>query len=124
MSRTALALVATLAASLVVAGAALSSSESIPTLKGTVGPGFSIRLTRNGAKVKSLHPGRYRFLINDRGSIHNFVLEREHPGHFEKTLTGIRFTGVKTFVIRLTAGEWKFYCAPHESVMFGHIKVA
>jgi hypothetical protein len=124
MSRIAIAVAAALAASLVIAGAAFSRADSTPTLKGTVGPGFSIKLTRNGAKVKSLHPGRYRFVINDKATIHSFVLEREHPGHFEKTLTSVTFKGTKTFVIRLAKGEWKYYCTPHESIMHGGFKVA
>lgn len=124
MSRIAIAVAAALALSLVVAGTALSRSSSTPTLKGTVGPGFSIKLTMNGKKVRSLHAGRYKFVISDKGSIHSFVLEREHPGHFEKTLTGVKFTGTKTYTISLKKGEWKYYCSTHESTMFGHFKVA
>jgi plastocyanin len=32
-------------------------------------------------------------------------------------------TGKKTVTIKLRAGKYKFYCQPHESSMFGFIKV-
>jgi plastocyanin len=51
------------------------------------------------------------------------VLEKEKGGTFERTLTGVAFMGSKTVTIKLTNGTWKYYCAPHESSMFGTFTV-
>jgi plastocyanin len=57
-----LSLIAVLtAAALAVAGSALSSRSSTPTLTGTVGPGYTIHLTKGGKKVTSLKAGTYKF---------------------------------------------------------------
>lgn len=86
------------------------------TLRGTVGPGFSISLTQNGQRVRSLPAGTYTLVVADRASIHNFVLEKAH-GAFEKAVTSVAFTGTKTITIKLAKGKWEVYCAPHESTM-------
>ena len=39
---------------LTAAGSAFSHNSSTPTLKGVVGPGYSIKLTKGGKKVESL----------------------------------------------------------------------
>jgi plastocyanin len=108
---------------LVLAGAALSRSAKAPTLKGVVGPGYSIKLTKNGAKVTSLNAGYYRFVIADKSSFHNFTIEREKPVKIEKHLSTTAFTGTKGVVVNLKPGKWKFYCSVHESQMFGFFKV-
>jgi plastocyanin len=114
----------TIAALALGAGAvAAARPAATPTLKGTVGPGFTISLKSNGKTVKSLKAGKYAFAINDKGNIHNFVLEKEKGGTFERTLTGVRFVGSKTITIKLTRGTWKYYCAPHESTMHGSFTV-
>jgi plastocyanin len=100
-------------AALVVAGAA----QAAPTLTGTVGPGYTISLTMNGKPVTSLKAGSYSFVVSDKASIHNFVLEKKKGGTFEKELTTVPFTGTKTATIKLSAGKWEFYCRPHESMM-------
>jgi len=94
------------------------------TLRGSVGPGYTIALTRNGRKVKSLRPGTYRLVIADRAAVHNFELEQEHGGRFEKELTDVSDVGTKTIVVRLTRGTWKYYCEPHESMMVGTFTVS
>ena len=67
MSRKALAaFVVLVAAMLVVAGSALGRTSKTPTLKGVVGPGYTISLTMNGKKVKSLKAGKYKFAITDK----------------------------------------------------------
>ena len=108
---------------LVLAGAALSRSAKAPTLKGVVGPGYSIKLTKNGVKVTSLKAGYYRFVIADKSSFHNFTIEREKPVKIEKHLSTTAFTGTKGVVVNLKPGKWKFYCSVHESQMFGFFKV-
>ncbi len=95
----------------------------VTTLAGSVGPGFTIRLSKAGKRVTSLKAGRYRFVISDRSRIHNFTLERKSGGRFERALTSVSFLGRKSVVITLAPGRWKFYCAPHESTMFGVFRV-
>jgi plastocyanin len=100
-----------------------ASTTATPTLKGTVGPGFTISLKSGGKTVKTLRAGTYKFAISDKANIHNFVIEKEKGGKFEKTLTCVGFVGSKTATIKLTKGTWKYYCAPHESTMHGEFKV-
>lgn len=124
MPRKPLGVLVVLAAfTLVLAGAALSRSAKAPTLKGVVGPGYSIKLAKNGVKVTSLKAGYYRFVIADKSSYHNFTIEREKPVKIEKHLTTTAFTGTKGMLVNLKPGKWKFYCSVHESQMFGFFKV-
>jgi hypothetical protein len=62
-------------------------------VEGTVGPGFTITLTLNGKKVTTLKAGtRYRFVITDRASIHDFHLAG--PG-LNRVITSVEFMGTK-----------------------------
>ena len=121
MSRIAIAVAAALALSLVVAGTALSRSSSTPTLKGTVGPAFTITLKQNGKLVKTLKAGTYKFVIADKAKIHAFSLDGPHG--FAKDFTKIPFVGTKTATVKLKVGGYKYYCPNHESTMFHHFKV-
>ena len=112
-----------LAAALIAVSSALSAPRAVPTVNGTVGPGFTITLKSNGKQVKSLKAGSYNFVVADKASIHNFVLEKKKGGTFEKELTSVPFKGTKTVKIKLTAGQYEFYCRPHESVMKGEFTV-
>jgi len=103
--------------------AAATGRSGASTLKGTVGPGFTITLKQNGKKVTRLKAGKFTFVIADKASIHNFVIEQESGGTFEKALTAVPFTGAKTVAVTLKKGKWKYYCKPHESIMFGFFKV-
>jgi plastocyanin len=109
-------------AALAVASAAIGAPTATK-LKGTVGPGFTIKLTKAGKKVKSLPAGKYTFVVSDKANIHNFVLEKEKGGKFEKALTGVSFIGTKTVTVKLAKGKWKYYCRPHESSMHGFFTV-
>jgi plastocyanin len=110
------------------AGVALALSSvsgartSVTLLRGTVGPGFTINLTKQGHKVTRLAPGMYRIVISDRSRIHNFKLEKS-GGSFERRVTTVGFTGSRTVTVRLTRGRWEYYCEPHESSMEGHFTV-
>jgi plastocyanin len=115
--RTTLALAATIAVVLVLAAAALSRSHATPTLTGTVGPGFSIKLTMNNKVVKTLKAGTYKLVIHDKASIHAFSLDG--PKGYAKDFTTVPFVGTKTFTVNLKAGAYKYYCPPHEPSMFG-----
>ena len=116
-----LALAVLTAIALTVAGAAFSRSTSTPTLKGVVGPGYSIKLTKGGKRVKSLKAGKYRLVISDKSTFHNFTVEREKPSKpkLEKHITSTAFKGSKTIVMTLKPGSWRFYCSIHESQMHG-----
>jgi plastocyanin len=99
-----------------------SSAATVKTVNGTVGPGFTIGLTMNGKKVTKLKAGTaYRFVISDRSSIHDFHLSG--PG-FNRVLTGIEYTGTKSFVLRLKKGSYRFVCDPHSGSMRGSFLVS
>jgi hypothetical protein len=117
-------LVAAIVVALTLAlGASAFARADANKLKGTVGPSFTISLTKNGHRVRTLTAGTYTFVISDKASIHNFTLEQEKGGKFEKDLTSVAFVGTKTVKVKLKAGKWKFYCKIHESQMFGFFTV-
>jgi Copper binding proteins, plastocyanin/azurin family len=124
MFRPALVVVAAVAVgALLLSTVAFGRTGATTTLKGTVGPGFTISLKQKGKKVQKLKAGTYKFVISDKASIHNFTLEQEKGGKFEKDLTSVSFIGTKTVKVKLKRGKWKYYCTPHESRMFGFFKV-
>jgi hypothetical protein len=106
-----------LVAAVALAVVSMAFGMRAPVLKGTVGPSFTITLKKGGKTVKRLKPGKYIFAISDRADVHNFVLEKERGGRFEKQLTSVAFVGKKSVRIRLTKGKWKYYCRPHEDQM-------
>jgi plastocyanin len=117
MSRIRLALVAAVAiAALLVAQA----QAAAPKLVGTVGPGFTITLTKGGKKVTKLMHGSYVVVINDKSPIHNFHLTG--PG-VNKT-TSVAKSGVTTWKITLKKGVYKYVCDPHASAMKGAFVVS
>jgi plastocyanin len=122
MARKALAvmLVAAVAAAVLAAGA-FARRDAVPTIVGTVGPGFTITLKKNGVVAKKLKAGTYTLVIHDKASIHSWSLDG--PNGFEKDYTKVPFVGTKTFTVKLKAGKYKYYCPPHESSMFGRFTV-
>ncbi len=98
-----------------------SAAAAAPKLVGTVGPGFTIKLTQGGKKVTKLKAGSYTFVINDKSPMHSYGLDG--PNGFAKDFTSVSFTGTKTFSVKLKKGKYKFYCQPHESSMFGNFTV-
>ena len=103
-------------------GANGGSAASSKTVNGTVGPGFTIGLTSNGKKVAKLKAGvPYRFVISDQASIHDFHLSG--PG-LNRVLTGVGFTGTKSFVLTLKKGTYHFVCDPHAPIMHGSFTVS
>ena len=108
---------------LVLAGTAFGGASSPQKLKGVVGPGFSISLKKAGKKVTKLKAGRYTFVVSDKSSFHDFTLEQEKGGKFEKHLTKVPSTGTVTKTITLKKGKWKYYCSAHEDQMHGFFKV-
>jgi len=123
MSRTFHTVVAAAAIGMALALAASSPAAPAPkTVQGTVGPGFTIKLTFGGKSVTALKAGvRYRFAISDRSSIHDFHLTG--PG-LNRVLTSVDFTGTKSFFFTLKKGTYRFVCDPHSDLMHGSFRVA
>jgi plastocyanin len=91
-----------------------------PTLNGTVGPGFTITLTKAGKKVTKLTAGTYVIKVSDKSNIHNFRLKG--PGVNKTTSLGGK--GASTWKVTLKKGTYTFVCDPHASIMKGTFKVA
>ena len=115
MKLTMLGLMAIALAALAIAPA----QAATPKLVGTVGPGFTITLTKGGTKVTRLKAGKYSIAVNDRSSIHNFHLTG--PGLNKATSVG--GTGKTTWTVTLKKGKtYRFVCDPHASIMKGSFK--
>jgi plastocyanin len=117
-----ISLIALSAAVAATAMVLIGSAAAAPkTVKGTVGPGFTISLTSGGKKVSTLKPGTYRFEVDDRSPIHDFHLIG--PG-VNKQITSVSFMGRKSLTVKLKKGSYRFVCDPHSSVMKGSFRVA
>ena len=112
---------AAIVASLALAAPALAGQTASTPLAGSVGPGFTISLTKGGKAVKSLKPGSYTITVNDKANSHNFHLSG--PG-VNKVVTTVPFVGTKKITVTLKKGTYKFVCDPHASSMKGSFKVA
>ncbi|MEX2210320.1 MAG: hypothetical protein WD689_00950 [Gaiellaceae bacterium] len=88
-------------------------------LAGTVGPGFTITLTKGGRRFTSLKAGIYSIVVNDRSSAHNFHL----LGPGVNKLTGVAFVGRQTWRVRLRPGLHTFRCDPHRTSLRGTFRV-
>ena len=104
------------AAGLVSVGvAAIVNSTSLPKLKGTIGPGYTISLKNaRGRAVKMLRHGKYTLVVSDKANIHNFTLNG--PGIKNKMITGTSFVGPKTVTVTLKTGKYRYYCTVHPFV--------
>jgi plastocyanin len=115
-----IALVVVVAATAVLAVTAATGGTSKSRLIGTVGKNNSFTITladSSGRRVRSLEAGTYTIVVRDASRIHNFELEREHNGR-DWDVTNVGFVGTKTIRLKLTPGEYKVYCGPHEAMMF------
>jgi len=111
-------LVAAVAAALIAVPA--YATPSAVTLKGEVGPGFSIDVEKAGKDLKTIKAGTYKIKVEDKASIHNFHLMG--PGINKKT--GVPFKGETTWTIKLKPGKYTYQCDPHAaSGMKGTFKV-
>lgn len=90
-------------------------------LEGTVGPGFTISLTRNGEVVQSLRPGIYWLTVHDLSNRHNFHLMG--PAGLDEVVTTVPFVGDTTVKILLKHGTVTFVCDPHQATMNGSVTV-
>jgi plastocyanin len=121
MKRPHLILALGLAAAVVAAPTAQSAPQATPIkLTATVGPGFTINLTRAGKKVKTLKAGRYVITVRDRASSHNFHLRG--PGSVNKN-SGVAATGTRTWKVTLRRGTYRYVCDPHATMMKGSFRV-
>lgn len=108
MSHRTRALLVLTAFALAVAVPATAEAE---TLTGTVGPGFTISLTRSdGSRVQQLDPGVYTIVVHDRSEIHNFHLF----GLGVDERTGVEFVGTVTWTVTFVNGQvYRYRCDPH-----------
>jgi plastocyanin len=92
----------------------------IPTLTATVGPSATISLrTSRGARVRRLKAGRYRIVVRDRSSRHNFHLR----GLGLNKRTSVAFRGTVTWTVTFRRGRtYRFVCDPHASRMRGSFR--
>jgi plastocyanin len=109
----------TLIGVLALAGSAAAATPSKTTLVASVGPGFTISLTKGGKRISSLKPGAYVIRVSDKSSFHNFHLRG--PGVNKSTPVG--FTGSRTFNVRLRKGTYRYQCDPHRGQMKGSVTV-
>jgi len=107
-------------AAIIAALSVPSALAATPTLTGTVGPGFTITLTKGGVKVSKLKAGTYVVKVADKSNIHNFHLKG--PG-LNKKITSVPFVGTKTVTVTLKKGKYTYYCQPHASSMKGSFTV-
>jgi plastocyanin len=109
------------AAAVVVAllAAPAQGAAEATALTATVGPGFTITITKGGKAVKTLKAGAYTITVNDKSSIHNFRLKG--PG-FNKA-TSVAKSGKTTWKVTLKKGTWRYVCDPHASTMKGSFTV-
>jgi plastocyanin len=114
-------LVAAVAAGALLAGTTQAASHKVTKLYGQSGPGFTITLKKaNFVPVRTLKPGTYTFVVQDRATTHNYHLKG--PGVDKKTT--IPFLGTKTWAnVRLKKGKYTFVCDPHKANMHGSFTV-
>lgn len=93
---------------------ALPATAATPTVKGTVGPGFTIKLAKKPTKA-----GKVTFVVSDRSSSHNFHL----IGKGVNVKTSVGGTGTKRFTVTLKKGTYRFLCDPHASFMKGSFRI-
>jgi plastocyanin len=102
----------------VLATLALASTAVTATnankLTGTVGPGFTISMSK-----KSVKAGSYVITISDRASIHDFHL----TGPGVNKVTSVSGTGTTKWTVKLKKGTYRFVCDPHRSIMHGVLSV-
>src|SRR5918992_967269 len=93
---------------------------SFTTVFATVGPGATISLrTRSGRRVSRVRRGRYRIVVRDRSSMHNFHLR----GRGVNKRTTVGFRGSTTWALTLRPGIYRFVCDPHARRMRGSFRV-
>lgn len=101
-------------------GTTTTTTTTTNKLIATVGPGFTITLTRNGRKVIRLKPGTYTIVVRDRSNLHSFHLR----GTGVNKATGIPFVGTRTWRVKFVVGLYRYRCDAHPLHMRGSFRVA
>lgn len=81
---------------------------ALPVLRGTVGPDFVITFSDD-----SIPAGRYKVIVRDRGTIHNFHIF----GRGVDKDTSVPGTGKTVWKIRFRPGTYTIQCDPHSAMM-------
>lgn len=82
-------------------------ARALPTIKGSVGPNFDISIDRDAVPA-----GRYRLVVRDRGTIHNF----HFFGSGVNRETSVPGTGRHVWRVTLSPGTYTANCDPHGSM--------
>ncbi|HYI74273.1 MAG TPA: plastocyanin/azurin family copper-binding protein [Gaiellaceae bacterium] len=94
--------------------AAIPVFAATPKFNGTVGPGFTITMSKKPTKA-----GKTTFVLSDKSSIHNFHLK----GPNVNVKTTVPAIGSKTFTVTLQKGKYTFLCDPHPTSMKGSFTI-
>lgn len=97
------------------AALAVPAAAATPSVKASVGPGFTISVAK-----KSLKAGNVKLVVRDLSPAHNFHLIG--PGVNRKTT--VAETGTKTWTVTLKRGTYRFVCDPHAFTMKGSFRVS
>jgi Copper binding proteins, plastocyanin/azurin family len=98
------------------------ATTTASSLKGSVGPGFTISVTTaDGGPLGTLAPGTVELNVEDLAPDHNFHLTG--PGGVD-VKTEVGGQGTSNFQVELQAGTYSFVCDPHASTMNGSFEVA
>lgn len=104
------------AAAFVLAPSGAPSVAENPRLLGTVGPGFTIRLTHpDGTPVTQVDPGVYDIVVRDLDGEHNFHLSGVGVNEF----TDVEALVNVTWTVTLQEARYTFVCDPHSTTMRG-----
>lgn len=96
------------------ASASAAPKAKVGTLTATVGPGFTITMSK-----KTVKAGTYVITVKDRSNIHNFHLKG--PG--VNKLTSVAAVKTYKWTVKLKKGTYTFVCDPHATIMHGVLKV-
>ena len=101
--------------------AAGTASAATPTLQAAVSgdSAFKISLKLGGKSVKTLKAGKYKIVVKDPATIHNFRLKG--PG--VNKATSVSGKGTFTWTVTLKKGKYSFDCDPHITIMHGSFTV-
>ena len=105
---TGLVCAAALAAAPATADVDSDRPDRLPKVKGVVGPGYTLSF-----RETSVPAGRYRVVIQDRSTIHNFRLKG--PGDIN-IKTQVEETGRTVWRLDLLPGTYHAQCDPHSSM--------